>query len=166
MNFFEFYNQIKDQKFPKFKLTWETNKENFSSFLMSEATKGLVKDISNWAEENPDEIPFDDLFSKQKEAEKYPDDHVYRTIIPFYTDPHASSILKKIEDSNLEINFSNGLIGDGKKQQKLGKFVLNKINPFTKEQSFLHVAFATNMYCKKLKPSCDLIAKNAICVLV
>ena len=53
MNFFEFYNQIKDQKFPKLKLTWETNKENFSSFLMSEATKGLVKDISNWAEENP-----------------------------------------------------------------------------------------------------------------
>ena len=137
MNFFEFYNQIKDQKFPKLKLTWETNKENFSSFLMSEATKGLVKDISNWAEENPDEIPFDDLFSKQKEAEKYPDDHVYRTIIPFYTDPHASSILKKIEDSNLEIDFSNGLIGDGKKQQKLGKFVLNKINPFTKEQSFI-----------------------------
>lgn len=137
MNFFEFYNQIKNQKFPKLKLTWETNKENFSSFLMSEATKGLVNDISNWAEKNPDEIPFDDLFSKQKEAEEYPDDHIYRTIIPFQTDPHASSILKKIEDSNLKIDFSNGLISDEKKQQKLGKFVLNKINPFTKEPSFI-----------------------------
>jgi len=112
---------------PKLKLQWEYKSNNFSSWLMSEVTKELAKELHAWLDENSDELPFHSLF-KQKE-DKSP---ITRVKIPFTIDPITLSILDKLKDLN--VNFKTGTALIGKQQVRLGKYVLSKKSPFSEEE--------------------------------
>lgn len=97
MNFYEFCEYLRNKPVPKLKLQWEYNANTFKSWLMSEITKDLVKDLESWYIQNSGELPFHSLFGPPKD-----DQHqATRTVIPFQGDPLALSILEKFNQGGI-----------------------------------------------------------------
>lgn len=149
MNFFEISELVKNTPLPRTKLQWEYSDDTFKSWLMSEITRELARDLNKWHKDNAEELPFNDLFPKgrfvsQQElgdkmtAESYP---VTRRVVPFTIAPEAISILNKIHQNGWVIEFENGTVIMPKKGQeanyrkmRLGKVVLDKKSPFSEEE--------------------------------
>jgi len=104
---------------------------------LDEISNDIASDLENWRSDNQDQLPFDDLFDSQQ---------ANRIVIPFATSPEAVSILDKIKDSGLQIDFKQGVVYDPSKTsgsavqpvyhraQRLGKWILSKNGPFTPEE--------------------------------
>ncbi len=121
MNFYDL--QKVATKSPKLKLRWDNKVDTFSEWLMSEVTRDIVNDLNKWARNNKEELPFHDLFGDKT-----------RIVIPLDADPATLSILEKIKKAGLTIDFDNGFVSDGKRATRIGKYILNKISPFTQEE--------------------------------
>lgn len=87
---------------------------------MSEVSKNLAKELSQWMDSNANQLPFKDLFSSDRET---------RVVIPFNVDPTAEVILKKLKEAG-ELNLNTGTIKFRNQDIRLGKFILNKKSPF------------------------------------
>jgi hypothetical protein len=149
MNFFEISELVKNTPLPKTKLQWEYSDDTFKSWLMSEITKAVAKDLTQWQNDNSEELPFSDLFPKERfvpqqelgdkmTAESYP---VTRRVVPFSVAPEAVSILNKIHQNGWVANLEDGTVIMPKKGQeanyrkmRLGKVVLDKKSPFSEEE--------------------------------
>ena len=128
MRFYEFNQIVSETKVPSLKLRWDNNTNTFSSWLMSEVTNSLARELKSWQEENPDELPFHGIFPSQGE------ETTTRIVIPFVANPEALNILNKIEKSGLTLDFKNGTVSDGKRATRLGKLVLNKNSSFSESE--------------------------------
>lgn len=128
MRFFEL-NQIVQIASPeRLRLRWDHNTDSFRSWLMSEVTSQIAKELESWKDENPEELPFNGIFHSKEE------EPITRTVIPFIGNPDALNILDKISKSGLSLDFENGTVTDGKRSTRLGKFVLNKNSSFSETE--------------------------------
>ena len=135
MNFYQLYEFTKHASIPKLHLSWDEDVSTFKSWLMSEVTKDISNELEKWATDNPEELPFSDIFKGQN------DQPITRTIIPFDVNPYALSILKKIKDVGLTINFNSGTVSNGNRIVRLGKYILNKKSIFNdKEKEWWNTA--------------------------
>lgn len=125
MKFFELYQQIQSQSVPKLQL-WGEQTGSFRSWLMNEVAKTLVRDLESWQDKNAKELPFHSLFDKEGKKT--------RIVVPFKGDPVVTSILDKIKDAGLEIDFEKGVVTDGKRATRLGKYILGDKSPFDASQ--------------------------------
>lgn len=130
MNFYGLHELVRSEPAPKLHLRWGYNSDTFKSWLMSEITKDLAKELNQWTTQNAEELPFNDLFNHEK-SDKYTPT---RTIIPFQSDPTALSILEKIKQAGLTIDFKAGTVTSGKRTIRLGKYILSKISPFDEKE--------------------------------
>lgn len=107
-------------------MTFTTFKEWVIEHLwqLSEMSTNVIRDLKSWMDENEDELPFKDLFKNGQT----------RIVIPVFADPTAKSILNKIEQSNLKIDFENGTVVDGKRAIRFNKFALSKKSPLNDEE--------------------------------
>lgn len=121
-----------------FRLNFVEVNLDFESWLISELSHKLSQELDRWTNENPEELPFGDMFKN--------DDKTTRVVIPFKTDPEAIAILNKIEKIN-HINFKTGTIeipvspsrqfgqhAAKPQEMRLGKYVLGKKSPLSEEE--------------------------------
>ena len=130
MNFYGLHELVQSVSIPRLRLQWDYNTDTFKSWLMSEITKDLAKELDQWAYQNKEELPFQSLFANEKSDKYVPT----RTIIPFSADPRALSILEKIKQAGLTIDFKAGTVTSGKRTIRLGKYILSKISPFDEQE--------------------------------
>lgn len=132
INFYALHELMSDKLFPKLHLQWEYDNSTFSLWLMSEVAKDLAKELDQWTFHNPEQLPFHDLFAHEKPTQEHY--AATRTVIPFSASPEALSILNKIKQAGLVIDFKAGTVANGKRIMRLGKYILNKMSPFTYEE--------------------------------
>lgn len=98
---------------------------------LDEITDEVADDLDDWADENPD-LPFNDLFGGKN----------LRTVISFEVDEEALSILQKIHQAGMKIDYDNKLVydpqsyekGQYKRKQRIGKFLLGKKSPLSAQE--------------------------------
>jgi len=148
MKFFEVSELVKKTPLPRTKLQWEYNDDTFKSWLMSEITSKLARELDQWHRDNAEELPFDDLFKGKHVSQREKDDEtiseihpVTRRVVPFTVAPEAVSILNKIHQNGWVLDLNDGTVTIPKKGQeanyrkmRLGKVVLDKKSPFTEEE--------------------------------
>lgn len=123
MNFYNLHKIVNETPSPKLKLQWEYNSNTFSTWLMSELTGKMARELENWKDENIDDLPFQDLFDKEDT----------RLVIPLSDDPFAVSVLEKLDKVG-EIDFDSKTISINGRPTRLGKYILNKNSPFSNEE--------------------------------
>ncbi len=87
-----------------------------------ELNQKIVKDLDKWHGKN--ELPFDNMFPEG----------VLRLVIPFEANPEAIGILDKIKNKGYTIDFEKGMVSDGRRLTRLGKYILGRSNGFTEDE--------------------------------
>ena len=87
---------------------------------LNELESHVIKDL-----EKNSTIPFNDLFENNEKK--------YRIVIPLNSDLISTSILNKINSKNLNIDFNKGIVSNGSREQRLGKFI-GKDSIFTDQE--------------------------------
>lgn len=132
MNFYGLHELVQSVSIPRLRLRWDNDTSTFKSWLMSEVAKDLASELDQWTFHNPEQLPFNDMFAHEKPTKEHY--AATRTVIPFSANPYALSILKKIKEAGLTIDFENGTVTSGKRTIRLGKYILSKISPFDEKE--------------------------------
>jgi hypothetical protein len=107
---------------------------NFNEWLFLELSSKLHRDLENWLDENPDGLPFNDLFpaknshwgkadSDDLSANKLP---VTRIKIPYSEDANGVSVLNKLKKLG-HLDLDLGMLG----KSRIGKIALSNKSPLT-----------------------------------
>ena len=97
----------------------------FKDYVLNELSNNIAQELSSWASENFEQLPFKSLFNDKT-----------RMVIPFSEDnKNASSILKKLKEKG-EVSFKTGTIFSAGRNIKFGKYVLNSGNFNEQEKSW------------------------------
>lgn len=96
--------------------------ESFKQFILNELKSDLAKELSSWASNNSDKLPFNSLFNGN-----------LRVLIDLNPENIVGSILTKLKNKG-KINFSNGTVEYGNKSLRIGKFILNPNSIFTRQE--------------------------------
>lgn len=123
-----FYEWFAEQKISESCFSLQNLIEDISywnkDFIISELSYSTYGHISKWLKDNYDELSFNDLFKNEQT----------RIAIPLSPNTEIDSILDKIEQLGIQINYDNGTVQSGKRQIRLGKFILDKKSPFDEKE--------------------------------
>lgn len=97
----------------------------YSIELLSEINKQIAKEIDDYYDD-ADNWTFSHIFPEDKTRLAYPFTSGSGTA--------GSEILNKIHEMGFDIDFENGLLVNGNRKIRLGKYILDKKSPFTQEE--------------------------------
>lgn len=108
-------------------------KLEFKDWFINEVSKSVINQLEKWSRENWNKLPFNNLFPSEG------DDAVLRRVIKLDNKNKDTvipqSILDKLEELNMRIDYERGLVTDSNgRSYRLGKYLLGKNSPFSEEQ--------------------------------
>lgn len=128
--------------------------QEWSEMILLEVAKDIADELSTWADENEEKLPFPEMFPRPDgqwvspsamSADSWKQPTITRVVVPFKADKEAISILDKIHERGLKIDYKDGLVishrpgrtpEEPARQTKvrLGKYILNPQNGFSEPE--------------------------------